>query len=215
LVDPELACGLAPGTTAATGLDALTQLIEPLVCNRANPLSDALCRDGIARVARALPVAMREPLNVGARAELALGAFYSGIALTNAGLGAVHGLAAPLGGWFHAPHGAVCAALLPHVLRVNLRALRERLPASPVLARFDEVSRLLTGNAAARADDGPAWCAALNRELGIPPLETWGVREVDLAPLAEKALVASSMKANPLPLTTADLIEVLAGALAA
>ena len=213
LVDPELTYGLPVAPTAAAGLDALTQLIEPFLSIRANPLTDALCRDGIARVARALPVAVREPRHAAARADLALGALYSGLALANAGLGAVHGLAAPLGGRFAAPHGAVCAALLPHVLRANLAALRVRAPGNPVVLRFDEVARLVTGDAGATADEGVERCAALARGLGIQALDVWGVRQRDLPGIVGLARAASSMQANPIVLTPAELTAILEAAL--
>ena len=213
LVDPELTYDLPTAPTAATGLDALTQLIEPYLSNRANPLTDTLCRDGIGRVATALPLAVRDPRNAAARSDLGLAALYSGLALANAGLGAVHGFAAPIGGLFPAPHGAVCAALLPHVLRANLAALQTRAPTSPTLQRFDEVARLLTGRSDAHAADAVAFCAALVRELAIPPLATWGVGREHLPAIVAKAAVASSMKGNPIVLTPAELTAILEAAL--
>ncbi|MBK8478502.1 MAG: iron-containing alcohol dehydrogenase [Opitutaceae bacterium] len=213
LVDPELALGLPAAETAATGLDALTQLIEPYLSCRANPVTDALCRDGIRRVARALPRAVREPGDLAARSDLALGALYSGMALANAGLGAVHGFAAPIGGLYPAPHGAVCAALLAPVLRANLAALRARAPQHPALGRMAEVARWLTGDPAAGADEAAVCCAALCRSLAIPPLGAWGVRAADVALIVEKAAAASSMKGNPLPLTVAELTSALEAAL--
>jgi alcohol dehydrogenase class IV len=213
LIDPELAFDLPAEVTAATGMDALTQLIEPYLSCRANPLTDALCRDGIGRVARALPRAVAKPSDLAARAELALGALYSGMALANAGLGAVHGFAGPLGGMFLAPHGAVCAALLAPVLQANLAALRARAPQNPALARMAEIARWLTGDEAATADEAPTACAALARRLAIPSLERWGVRHGDVATLVEKAAAASSMKGNPLALTSAELAVALEAAL--
>ncbi len=213
LVDPTLTHSLPAAQTAASGLDALTQLIEPFLCLRANPLTDALCREGICRVARALPLVFREPNHAGARADLSLGALFSGFALANAGLGAVHGFAAPIGGHFPAPHGAVCAALLPHVLRANLDALRARAPQSAVLGRFDDVARLLTDDPSAEADDGIAWCARIARELGVPRLSAWGMSGRHLDEIAAKAATASSMKANPIALTADELTEILRAAM--
>ena len=128
VVDPELTCDLPPAITASTGLDALTQLIEPYVCSRANPMTDALCVEGIRRAARSLRAAFAEGRNAAARADMAVASLFGGLALANAGLGAVHGFAGPIGGQFPAPHGAVCAALLPQVMEANLRALRQRQP---------------------------------------------------------------------------------------
>ena len=213
LVDPELALGLPAAATAATGMDALTQLIEPYLSCRANPLTDALCRDGIGRVARALPRAVAAPGDLAARSDLALGALYSGMALANSGLGAVHGFAAPIGGLFPAPHGAVCAALLAPVLRANLAALRARAPQHPALARMAEVACWLTGEPTATADEAADFCAELCRRLAIPRLGAWCVRAADMAAIVEKAAAASSMKGNPIPLTPAELVAALEAAL--
>lgn len=213
LVDPALALGLPADVTAATGLDALTQLIEPFLSCRANAHTDTLCRASIPRVARALPAAVRTPDDLAARSELALGALHSGLALANAGLGVVHGFAAVLGGRYAAPHGAVCAALLPHVLRANLAALRARAPASPALAKFGELAALLTGDAAAPAERAVEFCASLARDLHIPPLTHWGVRADHVAELIPPTAAASSTKANPLPLTADELADILSAAL--
>jgi alcohol dehydrogenase class IV len=137
----------------------------------------------------------------------------SGLALANAGLGAVHGFAAPLGGMFPAPHGAVCAALLPHVMGMNLRALQRREPRHPALGRYEEIGRLLTGDARASACDGVAWVTQLCADLGIPPLRTYGVTAAALPELAAKAAQASSMKGNPIALTAEELHEILTRAL--
>ena len=127
LVDPELTYGLPPAVTAATGMDALAQLIEPFVCSRANPVTDSLCVEGMRRVARSLRKAFEGGPNEPARLDMAIASLFGGMALANAGLGAVHGLAGPIGGMFPgAAHGAVCAALLPHVVTANLIALRAR-----------------------------------------------------------------------------------------
>ena len=213
LVDPELTFDLPPALTAATGLDALTQLIEPFVSSRANPITDALCRDGLVRVARSLRQAFVRGDDAAARADMALASLFSGMALANAGLGAVHGFAAPIGGRFNAPHGAVCAALLPHVMTTNLKALRERAPESAALARYREVAALLTDDAQATADAGVRWVGALVRDLAIPGLSNYGLGANDVEELVEKAGQASSMKSNPIALTTPELATTLQAAL--
>ena len=213
IVDPTLTVGLPAALTASTGLDALTQLIEPFVSCRANPLTDALCRDGLERVARSLRRAVTHPADLAARQDLALASLFSGLALANAGLGAVHGFAAPIGGMFAAPHGAVCAALLPHVMKVNLRALSERESRSEILPRYEEVGRRLTGQPGATAEDGVRFIKDLCRSLEISPLRTYGIREGDGGVLCENAAQSSSMKANPLPLTRSELKEILEQAL--
>lgn len=213
IVDPDLTHALPPGLTATTGLDALTQLIEPLVCNRANPLVDALCREGLRRVARSLRRAYTHGADAGAREDMALASLFGGLALANAGLGAVHGFAAPIGGMFPAPHGAVCAALLPVVTAANLEALRELEPTHPALERYAEVARVLTGDAAARAEDAVAWLQDLGRALGVRGLATWGVTRDAIPEVVEKAAKASSMKANPVQLSPAGLSAILERAL--
>lgn len=213
LVDPELTYDLPPALTVSTGLDALTQLIEPFVSCRANPLTDALCRDGICRVARSLRRAYEDGNNALAREDMAMASLFGGLALANAGLGAVHGFAAPIGGAFPAPHGAVCAALLPSVMETNIRALREREPQNPALLRYDEVARLVTGDKNATAMDGAAWVKNLCQDLQISSLAAYGITHNDFSAIIEKAAVASSMKANPLTLSADDLCTILEAAL--
>ena len=213
LVDPELTYDLPPQITASTGLDALTQLIEPYVCSRANPLVDALCIEGIRRAARSLPAACADGCKASAREDMALASLFGGLALANAGLGAVHGLAGPIGGMFPAPHGAVCAALLPHVIAANLAALRSRQPDSPILGRFDRLGQLLTGDPGAAADDAVSWVLGLVKDLQIPKLRAYGITPAEIPVLLQKAAQASSMKANPVPLTSAELTDILNQAL--
>ncbi len=213
IVDPELTHGVPPGVTASTGLDALTQLIEPFTCNRANPMVDALCREGIARVARSLRTAWADGTNAAAREDMALASLFGGLALANAGLGVVHGFAGVIGGTYAAPHGAVCAALLPQVMDANRAALARRLPQSPVLARYDEVARLLTGRDVAPAGDGVEWVRVLSRTLAVPALASYGVAAGDIPGLVEKARAASSTKANPIALTREEMAEILARSL--
>lgn len=213
IVDPELTYDLPPPLTASTGMDALTQLIEPFVCARANPMVSALCAEGISRAGRSLLTAVREPHNVHAREDMSLASLFGGLALANAGLGAVHGFAGPIGGMFPAPHGAVCAILLPHVMKGNLRALKERQPEGEALARYDQVARLLTGNATAKADDGLAWVAQLVADLRIPPLRSYGIAPTHASELVSKARNASSMKANPIQLNDAELTQIFEAAI--
>lgn len=201
LVDPELTYDLPPSVTAASGMDALSQLIEPFVSSRANPMTDALCRDGIPRAARALRRVAANPRDAQARSDLSLAALWSGMALANAGLGAVHGLAAPIGGMFPAPHGAVCAALLGPICEANLRAVESRQPDR--LPRFAELTRLVERGELAR----------LARDLGVPPLREYGIREEDFDGLIEKAIASSSMKGNPVALTRDELRGALHAAL--
>jgi alcohol dehydrogenase class IV len=209
LVDPELTYELPPSITASTGLDALTQLIEPYTCCRTNPMVDALCVEGIRRAARSLRVAVTDGSNTSARADMCVASLFGGLALANAGLGAVHGFAAPIGGMFPAAHGAVCAALLPHVMVANLRALRLRSPGSDTLRRYDAIAQLVTGDSSAKADDGVQWVSSLVRDLRIPKLSEYGIGEQHVSELVEKAAKASSMRANPIALTAEELAEIV------
>jgi len=204
---------LPPAQTASTGLDALTQLIEPYVCGRANPMTDGLCVEGMARAARSLRTAFENGRNPDAREDMALAGMFSGLALANAGLGAVHGLAGAIGGMFAAPHGAICAALLQRVMAANLAALRSRDSANTALLRYETVARLVTGRASAQADDGVEWVARLVTDLRIPKLGAYGLTPQHTAALVEKSRNASSMKANPVVLTNEELAAVVESAL--
>ncbi|RPH60418.1 MAG: iron-containing alcohol dehydrogenase [Chloroflexi bacterium] len=209
IVDPELTYSLPPAVTASTGLDALTQVIEPFLSNAANPMTDALCREGMRRAARSLRQACEHGDDALAREDMSLVSLFGGMALANAKLGAVHGFAGPIGGMFPAPHGAVCARLLPIVLEVNWRAIQERMPQSIILQRFDEVAQILTGKGQARADEGIAWLKELAAALKIPPLAEYGVTTADFPVIAAQAQKASSMKGNPLELTESELLKIL------
>ena len=213
LVDPELTYSMPPGLTAATGLDAFTQLLEAFVTVHANPLTDGICREGMQRAARSLKRVYLNGADVAAREDMCLASLFGGLALANAKLGAVHGLAGPLGGMFHAAHGALCAALLPYVMETNISALESRRADSVTLDRYDEVARLITGRPQARAKDGITWVRNLCEQLEIKPLAAYGIEEKDFAEIAGKAGKASSMKGNPLELTQTELLEILHKAL--
>jgi alcohol dehydrogenase class IV len=219
VVDPRLGLGVGPGVTACSGMDALCQLIESYTSIGAQPITDALAAEGIPRAARSLERAVRNGSDLPAREDMALAALLSGITLTNAGLGAVHGFAAPMGANFPAPHGAICAALLPGVMAANVRALRAADGRHPVLARYATVGRLLTGRTRlgdrAAIDAGVRFVADLASAIGIPPLSKFGVtadRAGEMVALAKKA---SSMRYNPIELSdealTALLTEAITG----
>jgi alcohol dehydrogenase class IV len=209
IVAPELTYDLPPEITASAGLDALTQLIEPFVSARANPITDSVCREGLPRAGRSLRRAYENGQDRVAREDMCLAALFGGMALANAGLGAVHGFAGPIGGMLDAPHGAVCAALLPHVIAANVMALRQRQPDSPSLPRYQETARLLTGRPNATIEDGIAWVRELVAELRIPPLGSYGLKAEHCHDLVDMASRASSMKANPIVLTAPELSSIL------
>jgi alcohol dehydrogenase class IV len=213
IVDSELTYSLPPTVTATSGLDALTQLIEPFLSSGATPITDAICREGIAAIAGSLKRAYENGDDSEARENMSLGSLLSGIALANAKLGATHGFAGPLGGMFPAPHGAVCAILLPLVLEANLKAVRERESGNRVLSRFAEVARLLTASPQAQPEDGVFWLRELCAALGIPGLGTYGVQGSDFPEVIAAARKSSSMKGNPVKLTDEECASILENAL--
>jgi len=213
LVDPELTLSLSPELTAATGLDALTQVLEPFVSCQHNPLTDALSREGMLRGARSLRRAYHHGSDIEARTDMALVSVLGGLCLANSKLGAVHGFAGPIGGLFPAPHGAVCARLLPLVVERNIQALRARDPQGPFLERYAEVARVLTGSASAQPDDAGPWLAALVDELRIPALRHYGLSAAAIPELVKNAQRSSSMKGNPIVLTPDELTQTLEAAL--
>ncbi len=213
LIDPELTLSMPPALTAATGLDALTQCLEPYVSCKSNPITDALSRQGLERAAGALRRAYHDGSDRTARYDMALVSLLGGLSLANAKLGAVHGFAGPIGGRYLAPHGAVCARLLPLVVESNVRALRERAPQHPSLARYADVARIFTGNASADPLDAVGWLSELVEELQVPRLGSYGLQPAAIPELVARAQAASSMIGNPLPLTQEELARTLRAAL--
>jgi len=212
LVDPRLTYGVPPAVTASTGLDALTQVLEPYVSSQANPLIDAVCREAMIRAARSLRRTYENGEDAEARYDMALVSLFGGLALANAGLGVVHGFAGPIGGMFDAPHGVVCASILPHAIEMNVRALKERSPTSPYLRRYNEIGQFLTGDPDAGASHAVSWIQSLCQAMHVPPLSKYGMTDQDIPVLVEKAAKASSMKANPIHLTAEEMIEILRNA---
>jgi alcohol dehydrogenase class IV len=209
LVDPVLTHSMPPSVTASTGLDALTQLMEVYVSNKANPLTDSICRDGLKCAGRSLRRAYENGSNQNAREDMALASLFSGLGLANAKLGAVHGFAGPLGGMISAPHGVICARLLPFVMDANVRTLQSREADSTALARYDEIAQILTGKAAAKAADGVAWVQDLCAVLKVPSLAEFGLKKQDFPTIIAKSQRSSSMKGNPIELTNDELLEIL------
>jgi alcohol dehydrogenase class IV len=212
LVDPLLALGCPPLVTSASGLDALTQCLEPFVSVRANPLTDGLAREGLRQAALGLRRVYADGSDIEARSAMALCSLLGGMALANAKLGAVHGFAGVIGGMADIPHGLACAALLVPVVEANVRALRSRRPSSPALARYEEVARLLTGREDAAIEDGLAWIRETVTLLDVPRLRVLGLRSEDSAEVVAKAAKANSMQGNPVALSDDELHAVLAQA---
>ncbi|OGT27245.1 MAG: alcohol dehydrogenase [Gammaproteobacteria bacterium RBG_16_66_13] len=207
IVDPELTLGAPADVTARCGFDALTQLVEPFLSTRANPLTDGLCREGIRLAGRSLRRAAQLGDEVAAHTDMSLAALLSGMALANAGLGIIHGLASVLGGLLPAPHGAICARVMSPALRENLSAMRSRQPDHPALGRMAELGGILTGDA--RAEAAIEWSDRTCDELGIPRLSAYGLNESMMAKVIEGAQRASSTRANPIPLTEGEIATIL------
>jgi alcohol dehydrogenase class IV len=213
LVDPELTLSCPPRVTAASGLDALTQCLEPFVSVRANPLTDGLAREGLRRAAAGLRAAHADGSDLGAREDMAMCSLLGGIALANAKLGAVHGLAGVIGGTADVPHGMACAALLAPVIEANVGALRSGPRGGPALDRYAEAARLLTGRPAASIDDGLAWIRETVSLLAVPGLAAFGIGPEHADDIAAKAARSSSMQGNPVALTHRDLCAIVLQAL--
>jgi alcohol dehydrogenase class IV len=217
LVDPVLGVGVRPDVTARCGMDALTQCLEAYTSKGAQPLTDALALEGLRRVGRSLRRAYQDGQDLGAREDMALAALLGGMTLANAGLGAVHGFAAPMGARFPIPHGTICAALLPHVMAANTSAARASAGGAPVLERYAEAGRALTGRRELGAEEalaaGLEFVRQLARELAIPRLGGFGVTEGDIGEVVGLARKASSMKFNPVELSEEALSGVLRAAL--
>jgi alcohol dehydrogenase class IV len=205
LVDPELTVSCPPPVTAASGLDALTQCLEPFVSVRATPLTDGLAREGLRRAATGLRAAHADGGDLAARTDMAMCALLGGMALANAKLGAVHGLAGVIGGTADVPHGMACAALLAPVIEANVRTLRSAAPGSSVLDRYAEAAQLLTGKPGASVEDGLAWIGETVSLLGVPGLAAFGLGPGQADDIAAKAATSSSMQGNPVPLSHDEL----------
>ena len=219
LVDPLLTASCPPPVTAASGLDALTQCLEPFVSIRASPLTDGLAREGLRRAGTGLRPAYADGADLGAREDMALCSLLGGMALANAKLGAVHGLAGVIGGTADVPHGMACAALLAPVIEANVRALRSGRPAAPgldhlaLLDRYAEAARLLTGQPAATVEDGLAWIRETLALLAVPGLAAFGLGPGQSDDVAAKAMTSSSMQGNPVALSHDELKDILLRAL--
>lgn len=209
LVDPELTYSLPPTITASSGLDALTQLIEPFVSIKANPMADAICREGMHHAVGSLRQVYENGMDVSAREGMSLASLFGGLAMANAALGAVHGFAGPLGGMLHAPHGAICARLLPLVMETNIKALESRQAGHVAIEKYTEIAQIVTGDKNASALDSVKWVSDLVSELNIPPLSAHGLTELHIPEAVAKTLNSSSFKGNPIVLSEGELREIL------
>ncbi len=209
IVDPEFTYGVPKTITAVTGMDAFTQVIEPYVSRYSNPMVDMFCKDAIPRGASYLMRAWENGSDHEARENISWVSLMGGLALANAKLGAVHGFAGPIGGMFHAPHGAVCAALLPSVMLVNVEALSRRQNNSEKLSRYEDVARWVTGVENAAVEEGIEWIASLCKNMKIPRLSELGIKKTHFTTIIDKSKNSSSMKGNPIQLTEQEMEKIL------
>ncbi len=212
LVDPALTDSTPPAQTAASGLDALTQLLEPYLSTGATPLTDALSLQGLRLAVEALPRAFRDGGAQKARDDMALASLLGGICLANAGLGAVHGIAAALGACFPIGHGLACAGVLWQTLETNVEALQARMPGHPALSRVARLGEVLAGRTFASEEEARAAAVeklrSLAGELRVPGLSSFGVSASDVQALVGQSR-GSSMKFNPIVLTDEEIGAIL------
>lgn len=209
LLDPALTLSVPKNVTASTGLDALTQVLEPYVSIHANPITDAFAKEGMTIIARSLKIAYDEPNNLQAREDMAIGSLFGGLALANAKLGAVHGFAGPLGGMYPIPHGVACAALLPSVVRMNIKALQEEDKNHPMLERYLTIAQILTNNPDASINDSVKWIQELCNYMEIPSLGNFGITMKNAKEIIQKSKNSSSMKGNSIVLSDTQLEKII------
>jgi len=217
LIDPTLTLSVPSKITASSGLDALCQLIEAYTSNKSNPVTDALALLGIQKAINSLLVAYEDGTNLNAREDMALAALLSGICLANAGLGAVHGFASPLGGSFPIPHGVVCAALLAGVVEQNILSLKPSKTSLQTLVKYAKMGELVIKKPIKyREDDYQIiidYLKTLTQKLHTPSLSTYGLKETDFPAIIEKVKKSSSYRYNPVKLDDAALSGILRQAL--
>eukprot|EP01006_Ploeotia_vitrea_P001280 TRINITY_DN104525_c0_g1_i1.p1 TRINITY_DN104525_c0_g1~~TRINITY_DN104525_c0_g1_i1.p1 ORF type:complete len:396 (+),score=178.91 TRINITY_DN104525_c0_g1_i1:3-1190(+) len=208
VVDPKLTLSVPPAVTAATGLDAFTQCLEPLVSCMANPLCDAIAARGLAYGARSLRRAYTHGDDLEARTNMSLCSLFGGLALANSKLGAVHGFAGVLGGMLAARHGEICAALLPATIAVNVEVMRARDTNNVALAKYQQAAEIVVGKDAT-VDDLVTWVAETCKLLRIPTITAMGLKPEQYDAAVAKSSKSSSMKGNPIKLTEAELTDIL------
>ena len=209
ILDPVLTLNCPKATTAASGMDAFTQLLESYLSTAANPLSDALALEGLKRISRSLPEAYQDGTNLESRTDMALAAYVSGITLANAGLGLVHGFASPIGGYFEIPHGVVCSRLMGPANSITLRKLRSKKTNPEALRKYAIAGKIFSGSENKNDD---YYCDFLlsvietwTREMKIPTLLQYGVKPTHY----EKIVKATDNKNNPVALEKDEMVEVL------
>lgn len=211
LLDPDLSLTMPPRITASTGMDALTQLLEAYITQKRNDYTDALCLKGLNNVSTALNRVMDNPEDVNSRQSMLIAGYFSGVALANAGLGAVHGFAGPMGGMFTVPHGEVCASLLPAVVEMNIKLIDSLNTEhrQDLTERLSRIAEIFLANGNSNYHKLPDYFYNLKRDFSIRSIEEMGVEKKDWKTLIEKSMKASSMKGNPVKLSHEQLEAIL------
>jgi alcohol dehydrogenase class IV len=204
LIDPALTDHCPRLVTLHSGLDAITQVIEPYVSSRSTVFTDMLCVEAIPKGLRALQQLMKAETEW-ARNDLAQVSLFGGLALANSGLGVVHGIAGPLGGLCGAPHGAICGALLPAGIAAN----RNSVETAEVRARLDRVIDWIAEVFETPSDQALTLFRQWIADNGLPGLAALGVNEDHITQTAHTAASSSSMKANPVVLPTESIAAIM------
>ncbi|MGC9402782.1 iron-containing alcohol dehydrogenase [Vibrio genomosp. F10 str. 9ZC157] len=207
IVDPTLTYGTDVHTSARGAMDAFTHLMEAYVCGDPNPLTDMVCEEGLRKLSHSVIAACRRD-DYSARADLSFAAMLGGMAMTNAKLGAAHGLAAALGGKLNAPHSVITSRLAPYVMKENIEAAKGA-GRKDVLKRYIRLAQLVTGRTNVHVEDGVLWVQMMLDKLELPVLSDYGVCSTSFDKVAEDALMSVAIKGNPLPLTKERLVYIL------
>ncbi|NGZ15211.1 iron-containing alcohol dehydrogenase [Vibrio aestuarianus] len=207
IVDPALTYGTDMYTSGRGAMDAFTHLMEAYVCGEPNPLTDMVCEEGLRRLSRSILPACRKD-DKKARADLSFAAMLGGMAITNAKLGAAHGLASALGGKLEAPHSVITARLAPHVMYENIRSAR-KAKRKDLLSRYEKIAQIVTGRNNVHVEDGILWVKMMLDKLQLPNLSQFGVCSTSFEKVADDALQSVAIKGNPLPLTQERLVYIL------
>ncbi|MGC9458581.1 iron-containing alcohol dehydrogenase, partial [Vibrio genomosp. F10] len=207
IVDPTLTYGTDVHTSARGAMDAFTHLMEAYVCGDPNPLTDMVCEEGLRKLSHSVIAACRRD-DYSARADLSFAAMLGGMAMTNAKLGAAHGLAAALGGKLNAPHSVITSRLAPYVMKENIEAAKDA-GRKDVLKRYIRLAQLVTGRTNVHVEDGVLWVQMMLDKLELPVLSDYGVCSTSFDKVAEDALMSVAIKGNPLPLTKERLVYIL------
>ncbi len=207
IVDPTLTYGSDQYTSGRGAMDAFTHLMESYVCGEPNPLTDMVCEEGLRRLSQSVLTGCLED-DYAARSDLSFAALLGGMAITNAKLGAAHGLASALGGKLDAPHSVIAARLAPHVMLENIKAAK-KAAREDVIDRYRKLAQLVTGRINANEHDGVLWVKMVLDKLELPLLSKFGVCQTSFEQVATDALKSVAIKGNPLPLNQDRLVYIL------